>query len=136
MATAIALRNELSEIGRVSGIVEDFGHQHGIPADVLLCVNLALDEVITNVISYAYADAQDHDIVARLSIEGSELIVEVEDDGRPFNPLDVPEVDLDTDAAERPIGGLGVHVVRTVMDALDYRRENGRNIFVMKKKIA
>lgn len=94
-----------------------------------------MDEVITNVISYAYDDAQDHDIVTRLSIDNGTLVVEVEDEGRAFNPLDVPEVDLERSAGDRPVGGLGIHVVRTVMDTLDYRREHGRNILRMRKTL-
>jgi anti-sigma regulatory factor (Ser/Thr protein kinase) len=61
--------------------------------------------------------------------------VRVEDDGRAFNPLDAPAPDLRLGVDERPIGGLGVHIVRSVMDALEYRRDNARNIFLMTKRL-
>jgi len=132
-AVTIPLRNQLAEIARISRLVEEFAAAHAISPDVVLCVNLALDEVITNVISYAYGDAREHEIVTRLMLEGDDVIVEVEDDGRAYNPLDAPAVDLDTPAVDRPIGGLGIHIVRTVMDSLDYRRVDDRNVFVMRK---
>jgi anti-sigma regulatory factor (Ser/Thr protein kinase) len=100
---------------------------------VILCVNLALDEIVTNVISYAYGDARQHEILVHLALERGELAVCVVDDGRPFNPVDAPPVDLDADMKDRPIGGLGIQIVRSVMDALDYRREDGRNILTMRK---
>jgi len=61
--------------------------------------------------------------------------VEVEDDGRQFNPLELPEPDLEKKLEERPIGGLGIHLVRNLMDELEYRRTHNKNILIMKKKI-
>jgi anti-sigma regulatory factor (Ser/Thr protein kinase) len=129
----IPLRSRLDEIGRLARLVEAFGQAHAIPADVLLCVNLALDEVITNIVLYAYPDAQEHEILARLRLEGPELVVEVEDDGRAFDPLAVPDVDPEARAEAGAVGGLGVHIVRMVMDGLEYRRERGRNVLAMRK---
>ena len=90
---------------------------------------------MTNVIAYAYDDKADHRITLRLSLRTGELAAEVEDDGRPFNPLDAPPPDLTQPLEDRPIGGLGVHFLRTLMDGVEYRREQGRNRLVMKKNL-
>ena len=70
-----------------------------------------------------------------MSLVDNELVVKVEDDGREFNPLELPEPDLEQKLEERPIGGLGIHLVRNLMDELDYKRTHNKNILTMKKKI-
>jgi anti-sigma regulatory factor (Ser/Thr protein kinase) len=98
-------------------------------------MKLALDEILTNIISYAYDDAKEHIIVIRLSLDQEKWTVEVEDDGRPFNPLNAPEPDTKQLLGERPIGGLGIYLVRKLIDELEYRRQNDRNILVMRLKV-
>ena len=131
----VTLKNLLSELERMSGIVQAFGARHALPAKVVFAVNLALDEVLTNIMSYGYDDGRPHDIVVRLSLGAGALVVEAEDDGRPFNPLAVAEPRTDQPLAERPVGGLGLHLVRNVMDDLEYRRQGDRNVLVMRKSI-
>lgn len=135
-ATVITVKNQLSELERVSHIVEQFGERHGLPAQMVFEINLGLDEILTNVISYAYADGHAHEIVVRLVMTAEALTLEVEDDGRPFNPLDVPAADVTQTVEHRPIGGLGVHLVRKVMSELAYRRQHDKNVLVMKKRMA
>ena len=132
---AIVVKNQLSELERVSRDVEAFGEHHGLPANAIFSVNLALDEILTNVISYGYVEGGQHDIVLRLSLAAGELVVQVEDDGRAFNPLELRLPDMDKPLEERPIGGLGIHLVRKLMDRLEYRREAGRNVLVMAKAV-
>jgi anti-sigma regulatory factor (Ser/Thr protein kinase) len=129
----IPVRNRLDEIPRVSRLVEAFGEAHGIPADICLCLNLALDEVLTNIVSYAYEDARNREILVRLRLEEHDAVVEVEDDGRAFDPLARPRVDFDARAGSDTVGGLGIELVRRVMDDVVYRREGGRNVLVMRK---
>ncbi len=134
--TTITLKNQLSELERVSRLVEAFGERQGLPAKLTFELNLALDEILTNVISYAYDDDRAHDIRVRLSLAGSELAVEVEDDGRAFDPLAVPAPKVDAPAEERPVGGLGIHLVRKLMDGLEYRRRQDKNLLLMTKSVA
>ncbi len=131
----VTLKNLLSELERVSGIVRAFGERNALPATAVFEVNLALDEVLTNIMAYGYDDGRPHDIVVRLSIGPGALVVEAEDDGRPFNPLEAAAPRLDQPLAERAVGGLGLHLVRSVMDGLEYRRHGERNVLVMKKSI-
>ena len=129
--SAIVLANRLTELERVAHEVEAFGDAHQIAAKVIFNVSLALDEVLTNVISYGYPEGGEHVITVRLALQAAELVIEVEDDGCPFNPLEIAPPDLEEVPEERPIGGLGLHLVRKVMDRLEYRREQDRNILVM-----
>jgi anti-anti-sigma factor len=136
MSTTIAIKNRLSELERVGHAVEEFGQRLGLPANVTFELSLAVDEVVTNIISYAYDDGREHKVVIRLEEQSGDIIVEIEDDGRPFNPLTVPEPRVDLPLEERPIGGLGMHLVRKVTDAVEYHRRGNRNLLVMRKKLS
>jgi anti-sigma regulatory factor (Ser/Thr protein kinase) len=131
----IPVRSRLDEIPRVSRLVEAFGEAQGIPRDICLCLNLALDEVLTNIVSYAYADAGEHEILVRLRLDAADVVLQVEDDGRAFDPLGRPRVDLDARAGSDTVGGLGIELVRRVMDDVTYRRVSGRNVLVMRKAV-
>jgi anti-sigma regulatory factor (Ser/Thr protein kinase) len=131
----VELKNNLSEIERVARIADDSGRRQQSNAETSHNVKVALDEILTNIISYAYDDTREHIIVIRLSLDQEKLTVEVEDDGRPFNPLNVPEPDTKELLEERPIGGLGIYLVRKLVDELEYRRQNDRNILIMRLKV-
>lgn len=131
----LTLTSRLTEIGRLSTAVEAFGAEHHLQDSVLFALNLSLDEVVTNIICYAFTDAQEHPITVRLSLEGNMCCAEVVDEGWPFNPLNVPTPDLDAPVDARRIGGLGMHIVREMMDELDYRREEDRNVLTLKKRL-
>ena len=129
----IRLRNDLSELERVSQHLKDFAAHQGLDPRVLHDLDLALEEVLANIISYGYGDDRGHHIVVSLEVRSGEVRVEVEDDGRPFNPLEAPEVDTTTPPDERPLGGLGIHLVRQLMDGLEYRRQGDRNRLTLRK---
>ena len=132
---SVTLVNDRSEVERLGRLVEAFGETEGLGAETIFSVNLALDEVVTNVIRYAHDDGRQHPIVVRLTLEPGVLTADVEDDGRPFNPLEAPAPDLEASIEHRPIGGLGIHLVRSVMSSVAYRRENGRNVLKMQKSL-
>jgi anti-sigma regulatory factor (Ser/Thr protein kinase) len=127
--------NDLAEVEKLSRLVEAFGEAEGLQPESVFNVNLALDEVITNIIRYAHDDGRQHPIVVRLAIDQGVLTAHVEDDGRAFNPLEAPVPDIGASIDERPIGGLGIHLVRSVMNSVEYRREDGRNVLTMKKRL-
>lgn len=131
----IVLQNLRGEKKRLLQALETFAAEHGLPAKVRQAADLALEEHVTNVLNYAYADSAPHEIRVRLSCDEHTLHVEVEDDGRAFNPLQVPPVDTSIPLEERPLGGLGIHLMREFMDGLDYRREAGRNVLHMTKHL-
>jgi anti-sigma regulatory factor (Ser/Thr protein kinase) len=133
LSVEITLRNDLSELDRVSQRLKEFAaHQHLDP-QVLGDLDLALEEVLANIISYGYADDREHQITVSLEARTGEIRVHVEDDGRPFDPLEAPEPDTTRPLDERPVGGLGIHLVRQLMDGLEYRRQGDRNHLTMRK---
>lgn len=132
---SLVLSNHLSELERMSQAVSAWCRGNAVSAATEFHVNLALDEIVSNVIRHGWKDDSEHQLQVRISRLEDELRVEVEDDARPFNPLEVPPPDINQALEERPVGGLGIHLVRHIMDGLDYRRRDGKNLLVMKKKI-
>ena len=132
------LRNSSAETHQLAAWVEDFARRAHVPEAARKALDLALEECVTNVISYAWNDEREHWMVIRFnadSIQG-QVEVEIEDDGREFNPLAAPPVDVAQPLENRAIGGLGIHMVRQLMDRVAYRRENGRNILTLTKRVA
>ena len=132
--TTIKLKNNLRELERLSQIVNEFGEAHRLSPKVLYALNLSLDEILTNVIYYGYDDTNEHHIIIRISLKDEELTAAVEDDGRPFNPLEAAKPDLAKPLEERQVGGLGIHLVTNLMDTVEYKRQGNKNLLVMKKK--
>jgi anti-sigma regulatory factor (Ser/Thr protein kinase) len=131
----IRLPVDVREIERLSGLVRRFGELHDVPSRALYALNLALDELVTNAILYGYDDAAGRELSVRVEVTGAELRGELVDDGREFNPLKVPPPNLDAPLGERELGGLGIHLVRSLMDRLDYRREGAKNVLTLAKRI-
>jgi serine/threonine-protein kinase RsbW len=102
------------------------------PGRALYAVNLALDELVSNVILYGYDDPSGQQIIVRLEIDGPELCAWLEDGGRPFDPGSVEAPNLSAPLEKRQIGGLGIHLVRSLMDKLEYRQEEA---FVPGKRV-
>jgi len=132
---SLVLRNDLGELERMSQAVSAWCRANAVSAEAEYQVNLALDEIVSNVIHHGWKDDGAHQLHVRVSRAENELTVEVEDDAAPFNPLEVPAPDITKPLEERPVGGLGIHLVRQIMDGLEYRRHDGKNFLIMKKKI-
>lgn len=130
----LSLTNELPEIAILAERIEAFCAAHGLPAEVEHAINLSLDELLTNTISYGYDDAGEHRIDVSLRLDGDAVTIEVADDGAPFDPFGVPEPDIDAALEDRAIGGLGVFLVKQMMDRFEYRRDGGRNIVTLTKR--
>jgi anti-sigma regulatory factor (Ser/Thr protein kinase) len=130
------LRANSIERQQVEGWLRDFARRAGLPVAVSHALDLALEEWISNVISYGYEDSAEHWIELRFEGTDHEARVEIEDDGREFNPLAIPPVNTKEPLETRPIGGLGVHVIRSLVDEVNYRRENGCNILTLTKRFA
>jgi len=115
--------------------LESFAQANQLPSSVVQAADLCLEEHITNVINYGYQDDKAHQILVRFTIENNSMVIEVEDDARPYNPLARGAVDTSVPLGEKPIGGLGIHLMRSFMDELNYRREANANILQMRKRL-
>ena len=129
------ISNDLSEIENLANAVEGFGITHGIAAKDIFAINLSLEELITNTISYGYRDEDEHRIQVQVVLGGDEVQIELQDDGLAFNPLELPSPDTNKSIEERKIGGLGVHLVRTMMDQIVYERRGNNNILHLTKRL-
>jgi anti-sigma regulatory factor (Ser/Thr protein kinase) len=133
-ALELILLNRSPEIARVQDQLETLARQLGLSAKILHDVQLSVEEHLTNVFHYAFDDQNERRIKVRVLAGETELRVEIEDDGRPFDPLKHPMPDVSLPLDQRPIGGLGIHMIRKSMDRIEYRRVDGKNILVMVKQ--
>ena len=129
-----SVANDLREIAVAADKIEEFCSVHGIPPATAYAVNLSVDELLTNTISYGYEDSEEHRIDLMIRLDGDMLAIEISDDGVAFEPDSADEPDTDAPIEERPIGGLGIFLTRQMMDSFDYRRDEGRNIVTLTKQ--
>ena len=131
----IRLPVEVKEIERLNSVVRRFGELHEVPSRFLYAVNLALDEVVTNTILYGFDNPMGQELTIQLLASNNEVIAQLLDEGREFNPMNVPTPKLDAPLQERELGGLGLHLVRSLMDRMDYRRDGTKNVLTLVKRI-
>lgn len=135
MKQKIIINNKLDDINILSEKVEDLGEKLNLGMQTIFAVNLSLDEILTNIISYAYQDGKNHEIEISFEILSEDLTITIIDDGIAFDPLQNPPPETDLDLDEREIGGLGIHFVKEKMDQVDYHRSENKNILTLKKNI-
>jgi anti-sigma regulatory factor (Ser/Thr protein kinase) len=121
----VSIRNDVSELKRLTEALDRFLVSHAVSGRAQYAVQLAVDELVTNVIRYAYVDDDPHQIELELSVEGEQLVLSIVDDGRPFDPREGPA--LNQHAEEREVGGLGLLLVLDMVDRLKYQRVDERN---------
>ncbi len=129
------LKNDLSELEQLCQTCEEVGRDINISDKAIFEMNLALDELFTNIISYGFNDQQEHTIKINIAIEGNQLQMRIEDDGVPFNPLESKTPEFQCGIEECKIGGLGIHLIRKLMDDIQYQRVADKNILVLRRKI-
>ena len=130
----LTVETRLEEMERLAAAVEGLGEEEDWPPALIFQVNLVLEELWLNVLNYGH-EGGSHEVLIRLISDDESLTIELTDDGRPFDPLeDAPVPDTSGELGERHIGGLGIHLVRTMMDELEYRREEGKNHLILVKR--
>ena len=124
---------EISGIAVVSSALQELMNDHSFANEDILDTQLAVEEAITNVIVHGYRN-QGGDVGVTCRATRGIVEVQIEDAAPPFDPLSLPEPDLTADIEERQVGGLGIFLIRQVMDEIVYRHENGKNILVLVKR--
>jgi serine/threonine-protein kinase RsbW len=130
----ITIVNQGSEIARVAGLLERLAAERHLDPEIVADMQIALDEVLTNITEYAYTDDAEHRIHIRFEALDNVLEAVIEDDGAPFNPLEIPAPDVSAPLHERRVGGVGMHFVRSLMDEVAYERAGERNRLVLRKR--
>jgi len=131
----VRLDSRLAEIERLAGEITRLGQAHGLPGETVFDLNLALEEAVSNIIRHGYAGREGHGVSVTVHFAGEWVAATVEDDAAPFDPSKHPEPDLTVPLEDRLDGGMGVYLIRRLMDEVDYRREEGRNVLTLKKRI-
>jgi len=133
--STISIRNNYSELERLLREVTELMRASGMNPDSVRTVNLGMEEVITNILKYGYDDDREHQVEVVLAAKPGELLIEVRDDGREFNPLAHPKPDTAKPIDQRQPGGLGIEFLRNLFDRVSYQREEGRNCLLLHKRL-
>ena len=131
----IILENKISEIERIATVVSEFGQSNDLSDEVIYDIRLVLEEIVSNIIKYGYKDNDDHQIDIQINLESSVLTLEIKDDGNPFDPLEVKNDEVEKPWDERETGGMGIYIVKNLMDKAEYHRVENNNILLLKKYI-
>ena len=131
----LVLHNDVQEISKLADFVDSIAEENQLDPSLAMSLNLALEEAVTNVVLYAYPKGTDGevDITARLADGSLEFVIS--DSGIPFDPTAAPKADTTLSVQERPIGGLGIYLVREIMDDVHYERVDGKNRLSISKKV-
>lgn len=121
----------LKELMRSAGV---FLEEKAVDPQAAYRINLVLEEMVTNIIKYGYDKPRRHEIRVLLEIRNDDVVVLIEDEGHEFNPLMQPEKEMAVPLEKREVGGLGIHLIRKLLDHIDYRRENGKNILEIRTR--
>ena len=132
----VTVPSRLEEIGSVNDVFHEFSVEHGLPDDIRRGVKIVFDDLLNNVISYAYKDDEEHTIEVRVELSADRLVVHITDDGHAFNPFARAAPDTELDLEDREIGGLGIHIVENLMDVVSYIRQDDQNVVVLVKYLA
>jgi serine/threonine-protein kinase RsbW len=136
MKQILELKNDMAELDRLQRFVEKLGNKYGLSKKCIIEINLALEEVFANIVAYGYEDCGDH--LIKISVEfavNDSMALRIEDRGKPFNPLQVAEPEPLDALEDRGIGGLGIHLVKNVMDDVSYDNRGQKNVLEMTKSI-
>lgn len=132
----VRVPNSQAEIRGVVALVDQFGADNGLPDSIIGDLGVALDEALNNIIAYGYEDGATDEIVVTLSYAPPEILLEVQDGGRAFDPLQVASPDLTAPLQDRKVGGLGIHLIRNLMDDVSYTRTVDKNCLRMVKTVS
>ena len=132
----IVLLNQLPEIHRMASSLEEFLGRRDVDAKLVFQLNLVLDEILTNAISYGFPEGRVSEIEIDVFLDDNKIVVRILDFGQSYNPLERPAPDLEASLDERQIGGLGVHFAKTLMDEVSYWHQGDKNCLVLVKRFA
>ena len=131
MEKSIILANDISEIGRLYEFIEEFGSDFSLSPDIVFNLNLVLEEAVVNIINYAYPKEDHESIYLSAKMHEGSIVLVLTDTGKEFDPTAVPEADVTLSADDRQIGGLGIFLIRQIMNEVKYERIAGKNVLTL-----
>ena len=135
MKKEIKIKNEVGELERVNQFVEEIGEELGLDMERQMNLNLVMEEMVSNVIFYAYPEGKHEEIELVAESDGKELTFVLSDKGKEFDPTLKEDADPNVNPMERDIGGMGIYIVKNIMNQVTYQRLEGKNLLTMKKEI-
>ncbi len=135
LTRSLTLQNDVQQVPTLAGWVDEVCEAVGFDASTTMQMNLAIEEAVVNVMNYAYPHGTIGDIHIEAQANDVRLKFVITDSGAPFDPTAKEEVDTTLNVEDRPIGGLGIHLVRQLMDSINYERTDGKNILTLRKKL-
>ena len=135
MEKSIILANDISEITRLYEFIEEMGNDFSLSPDIVFNLNLVLEEAVVNVINYAYPKEEHQYIYLSASMKDGSIVLVLTDTGKEFDPTAAPEADITLSADERQIGGLGIFLIRQIMNEVKYEGIEGKNVLTLEKKL-
>lgn len=135
MRKEIRIKNQISELEHVAKFIEEIGEELGLSMELQMNLNLVMEEMVSNVIFYAYPQEADAEIELLAKSDGKELTFVLTDQGREFDPTAKENADPNVNPAEREIGGMGIFIVKNIMNQVTYQRLDGKNLLTMTKGI-
>lgn len=135
MCKSITLPNDTQEVPRLAAFVDEVCEAIGFSPAVTMQMNLALEEAVVNVMKYAYPIGTHGNVTIEAQANDVRLKFTIIDSGKPFDPTVKADVDLSLPVQERPIGGLGIHIIRQIMDSINYERLDGHNVLTLRKRL-
>ena len=133
MIKEISIKNQVSELEKVAQFIEEIGEELELNMELQMNLNLVMEEMVSNVIFYAYPQGTEADIELMAKSDGKELTFVISDQGREFDPTAKEDTDLNVNPAERELGGMGIFIVKNIMNEVTYQRLEGRNLLTMTK---
>ena len=130
-ALCLTLVNDLRQVSLLSGFVDRIRKENDLAPALAARIHLALEEAVSNVIMYAYPEGTAGNMVLDAVRDGNRLRFTLVDRGKAFDPTAAPEANLSASLEDRPIGGLGIHLVRSIMDSIRYERRDGKNVLTL-----
>ena len=135
MEKSITLANDIAEISRLATFIEEVGEAFELTPDVIFNLNLVIEEAVVNVINYAYPKEEHQSIYLSANLHEDSIVFVLTDTGKEFDPTQAPEADITLSAEERPIGGLGIFLIRQIMNEVKYQRIDGKNVLTLEKRL-
>ncbi|MBR1414500.1 MAG: SpoIIE family protein phosphatase, partial [Prevotella sp.] len=132
---SITLPNDIDTVPQLPAFIDEVAEDAALDASLTMSLNLAIEEAVVNVMQYAYPEGTKGTVNIVATIADGVLSFVISDSGKPFDPTAKAEVDTTLSAEERPIGGLGIHLVRQIMDDVAYERKDNKNVLTLKKKL-
>ena len=131
----IVLSNKVSEVKRLNDFIKTVATQAGFEPSTVAGIKLAVEEAVVNVIQYAYPKNTEGEVTVEAFSNGQRMKIVLSDNGTPFDPTEALRADTTLDVEDRPVGGLGILLVRELMDTINYERTEGRNVLTLRKNI-